>query len=270
MSDETTMMDDGQGASEDWRSAIPEDLQNDPSLADIKDIAGLAKSYVHAQHMIGSDKVVVPSKDAPQEEKDAFFNKLGRPDTHEGYELPTENMPDIKLDDGLMNQFFQEAHRIGLNKQQAAALVRWQAQAAQEGSEAGVIEMESHLAQAQEAMRKEFGNAYEQNLDMAQQAAKQFGGEELIELLNSTGLGNEPAVIKAFANIGKAISNDEVIGGGGRQSFVLSPAEAKKAISEKKRDPNFMKAYEDRSAQGHADAVAEMGDLFKVAYPSDE
>lgn len=269
MSDET-MIDGGQGASEDWRSAIPEDLQNDPSLADIKDIAGLAKSYVHAQHMIGADKVVLPGTDASQEEKDAFFSKLGRPDTHDGYETPTENMPETQLDEGLLNGFYQEAHRIGLNKQQAAALVRWQAQAAHEGTEASIVEMESHLAQAQEAMRKEFGNAYEQNLDMAQQAAKQFGGEELIALLNSTGLGNEPAVIKAFANIGKAISNDEVIGGGGRQSFILSPAEAKKAIADKKRDPNFMKAYEDRSAQGHAEAVAEMGDLFKVAYPSDE
>ena len=66
---------ENQVASEDWRSSIPEDLQNDPSLADIQDVAGLANGYVHAQHMIGADKVAIPSRDATPEELDNFYNK---------------------------------------------------------------------------------------------------------------------------------------------------------------------------------------------------
>ena len=83
-------------------------------------------------------------------------------------------------------------------------------------------------------------------------------------------MGNEPAVIKAFANIGKAISNDEIIGGGGRQGFMMSPGEAKSQISNLKRDPNFMGSYQDNNHVAHKESVAEMARLYELAYPSDE
>ena len=236
MSEETPQVED-QVASEDWRTAIPEDLQNDPSLADIQDISSLAKGYVHAQRMIGTDKVSIPTNQASQEELDTFYNKLGRPETPQGYEAPTENMPDLPVNEEVRNQFYEEAHRIGLNKQQTAALLRWEAESTKG-------RMDSHSQNSE------------------------FGGDELVNLLDSTGLGNNPAVIKAFANIGKAIMNDEIIGGGGRQGFMMSPGEAKSQIGGLKRDPNFMQAYQDTSNAGHAEAVKEMGRLFELAHPN--
>ena len=261
---------ENQVASEDWRSAIPEDLQNDPSLADIQDVGALAKGYVHAQRMVGSDKVAIPGANAEQTEIDAFYNKLGRPDTPQGYESPTENMPDLPVNEEVRGKFYEEAHRIGLNNQQAAALLRWEAERTQSAMAEHSQNAEIALEKAQDAMRKEFGQAFDEKMNMAKNAAEEFGGAELIELLDKTGLGNEPAVIKAFANIGKAIANDEVIGGGGRQGFMLSPSEAKSQIGALKRDPNFMTAYTDTGNPGHRDAVAEMGRLFSLAHPSDE
>tara|TARA_R100001082_G_C4365710_1_gene161806 strand:+ start:777 stop:1592 length:816 start_codon:yes stop_codon:yes gene_type:complete len=269
MSEETPQVDNvEQVASEDWRSSIPEDLQNDPSLADIQDVGSLAKGYVHAQRMIGSDKVAVPGSQATQEELDTFYNKLGRPETPQGYEAPTENMPDLPVNEEMRGKFYEEAHRIGLNKQQAAALLRWEAQSAQDMIESREQDSQIALEKAQDAMRKEFGRAYEEKVNMAQNAALEFGGEELVNLLDSTGLGNEPAVIKAFANIGKAIANDEIIGGGGRQGFMMSPGEAKAQIGNLKRDPNFMQAYQDTTNAGHTEAVKEMGRLFELAHPN--
>ena len=267
MSEETPVE---QVASEDWRSAIPEDLQNEPSLADIQDVASLAKGYVHAQHMIGSDKVAIPSREASQEEMDNFYNKLGRPESVDGYEAPKENMPDIPFDNELQTQFFEEAHRIGLNKQQAGALIRWQAEQAQSGMEANTQATQQAMQQAQDNMRQEFGKAYDEKMNLAKNAALEFGGEDLMSLLDKTGLGNEPAVIKAFANIGKAIMNDEIIGGGGRQGFMMSPAEAKSQIANMKRDPNFMASYQDQGHVAHKESVAEMAKLYELAYPSDE
>ena len=266
MSEETPVE---QVASEDWRNAIPEDLQNDPSLADIQDVAGLAKGYVHAQHMIGSDKVVIPSREASQEELDTFYNKLGRPESVDGYEAPTENMPeDVAMDADVQSRFFEEAHRIGLNSQQAAALVRWQAEQIGTQQATHIENVEAEMQQAEATMRKEFGKSYEEKMNMATGAAKEFGGEELLEVLNSTGLGNHPAVIKAFASIGKAISNDEIIGGGGRQGFMMSPAEAQSEIANRKRDPNFWSSYQDTEHTAHKESVAEMARLYELAYPS--
>lgn len=270
MSEETNVEQEQetQGTSENFLDSLPEDLRGEPSLQDIKDLGSLAKGYVHAQKMTGADKVVLPSANASDEEMGEFYNKLGRPEQADGYEVPTENMPQVDLDKDLLGGFFEEAHRVGLNKQQAAALVRWQAQQTESYMSDAVQQQESGLEEAQAKMRKEFGAAYDQKMEMATTALKQFGGEELVNLLNSTGLGNEPAVIKAFANVGKAIANDEIIGGGGRQGFLMSPSEAKQAIADRKKDPNFMKSYQERDAMGHKEAVSEMQKLFATAYPT--
>ena len=44
----------------DWKSGIPEDLRNHPSIANMQDVGSLAKSMVHAQSMVGADKIAVP------------------------------------------------------------------------------------------------------------------------------------------------------------------------------------------------------------------
>jgi len=221
--------------------------------------------------MIGADKVVLPAPDASQEDMDAFYNKLGRPEKADGYEVPTENMPaEVPVNGELVGKFFEEAHRIGLNKQQAAAIIRWQTTLQQE--QMGVYEQQNTeaLQTAEATMRKEFGNAYDEKISMAQGAVMRFGGDELVKMLNDTGLGNSPEIIRAFSNIAKAISNDEVIGGGGRQTFMSSPSEAKSTIANKRRDPDFMAAYQDAMHIGHKDAVEEMGRLFENAYPVEE
>ena len=262
---------ENQVASEDWRSAIPEDLQNDPTLADIQDVGSLAKGYVHAQRMIGSDKVSLPGQNATQEELDMFYNKLGRPETSEGYEMPKENMPEnAPINDEQAKMFFEEAHRIGLNKQQAAALLRWQAERNVSDMEDYQKQAEQRMQDAEMQMRKEFGSAYEQNIQMARDAAEKFGGENFINMLNESGMGNDPNLIKTFANIAKSIANDEIIGGGGRQGFLMSPSEALQAIADKKRDPNFMEAYQNKENPTHEQAVKEMGKLYGFAYPQDE
>ena len=67
----------------DWRSGLPEDVAGDPSLADIKDVSSLAKSYVHAQRMVGRDKVSIPQEGAGEDEWNSFYDRLGRPEKYE-------------------------------------------------------------------------------------------------------------------------------------------------------------------------------------------
>ena len=46
----------------DWKQSIPEDIRADKSLESIKDVGSLAKSYIHAQKLVGSDKIPIPNK----------------------------------------------------------------------------------------------------------------------------------------------------------------------------------------------------------------
>jgi hypothetical protein len=55
--------------------SLPEDLRSEPSLADFKDLSGLAKSYVSAQKMLGSS-VRIPTEEASPEAREEFYSKL--------------------------------------------------------------------------------------------------------------------------------------------------------------------------------------------------
>lgn len=75
---------------------------------------------------------------------------------------------------------------------------------------------ESHGQQVQRWLAdakadKEYGGAnYEANVKIAMKAMARFGGPELKAVLNATGLGNNPELIRAFYRAGKAISEDSV------------------------------------------------------------
>ena len=88
MSDEQTTTNDnpiqetttvlGSGSdNQDWRSSLPDELKNDATLQNFKDIESLAKTVVHQQKVLGS-RVPIPKTD---EEKVELYSKLGRPET---------------------------------------------------------------------------------------------------------------------------------------------------------------------------------------------
>jgi hypothetical protein len=61
---------------------------------------------------------------------------------------------------------------------------------------------------------KEFGGEkIEENLAVAKKALDQFGSPELKDLMNKSGLGNHPEMIRFFYRAGKSISPDTFVGG---------------------------------------------------------
>jgi hypothetical protein len=73
---------------------------------------------------------------------------------------------------------------------------------------------------------KEYGGEKaEANLGVAKKALDAFGSDALRELLDVTGLGNHPEIIRAFYRAGKAISEDGVVVGGGGPSSPQSIAQ---------------------------------------------
>lgn len=55
------------------------------------------------------------------------------------------------------------------------------------------------------------GDNYNENVGLARQALASYGDKELSELLESTGFGNHPAIVRAFYKIGKSVSNDTLV-----------------------------------------------------------
>jgi hypothetical protein len=56
------------------------------------------------------------------------------------------------------------------------------------------------------------GEAFNQSVTLANRAIEEFAPPELRKVLDESGLGNHPMLIKTFARIGKKMSNDSLVG----------------------------------------------------------
>lgn len=72
---------------------------------------------------------------------------------------------------------------------------------------------------------KEFGgDKLQENLGVARKALDNFGTPELRTMLDETGLGNHPEVIRLLYRAGKAISEEKFVGGSARGTGAANPA----------------------------------------------
>lgn len=252
----------------EFSTLIPQEFKDHPSLKDIKDMNGLVKSYVHAQSMVGADKVVIPKEGAKPEEIDNFYNKLGRPKTSAEYNLEKLKLPEgfAEQDDKAIREF---SHSLGLNNKQANELNKFLLKTAVEAMEQQKTEAGAAYTAAQQELRTAWGSEYDQNMVKARLAINTFGGQELRDNLEKLGLQDNPLLAKAFAKIGKALSEDQAFHSAGmREGFAQGPDAAKLEISRLNLDSEFQKAYLQFDHPEHKNAVDRMSRLYATAYPT--
>jgi hypothetical protein len=200
-----------------WLDSLPADIKDDPSLKPIKDISGLAKSYVNAQKMIGADKIVLPGKNATEAEWANLYRKMGLPESVDKYEL---NLPkDQKLDESLVKGFKEAAHKAGVLPNQAEKILNQYIQDTQAVLSKMEADKKVEATQKIEALKTEWGKDFEKNVRTAQVALKEFGDESFTQYLDQTGLGNDPQVIKFMAKLGNLLSEDQIKGANTGQKF---------------------------------------------------
>ena len=57
------------------------------------------------------------------------------------------------------------------------------------------------------------GTKFKESAEQAQRVVKKFGSEKLTQILNETGYGNHPELVRTFARIGRAMADDKLITG---------------------------------------------------------
>jgi hypothetical protein len=139
----------------------------------------------------------------------------------ESYDL---QMPDgIELDKAAADEFTAIAKELKLDQTAAQKFADIGAKMAQRQIEAHAKLVETWTEQVK--TDKELGgDKLDQNLGIARKAIDTFGSPELKELLNSTGLGNHPEVVKLAFKVGKAISEDGFVAGKAPGSVSNDPA----------------------------------------------
>ena len=221
---------------EDWRGSIPEEIRGHKSLQHINDIGALAKSYVHAQSMIGADKVAIPGKHATDEDWNEVYRRLGAPESAEQYNI-VHNIPEgEQTDQGMVDWFAGAAHAAGLTQMQAQKLAdQWNDMAAQ-GAQSEVSNYESYIKDVEKELRSEYGQAFDDKLNLGNGVVSEFGDLEILELQMADGsyLGDNPNVIRLLANIGSFMQEKmgEDTLEGVKLSGGLTPEQARDKVSE--------------------------------------
>lgn len=258
----------GGGTPTDWRSTLPEDIRSHASLKDIADIPTLAKSYVHAQQLVGAEKILKPQQNWGEKEWTAFYQQLGRPEKPEGYsfKVEKEKLPaGISLDDTRLNEAKLELHKLGLSDKQAAGALQYYLDRMIKEHTDISTSAENQRQQAITALKQEFGDNFDQKVNIAQAVVKKFGGPELQEVIDS--IGNNPGFIKLFSAIGEAMM-DDTARGGGDGLIVTDAAAALSEINQLKGNAEFQAALGDRMNPGHRGALERWTALHEKAYQS--
>lgn len=230
-------------APADWKTLITDPaLREDGTIKDVKSVDDAVKQLAHWRR-VASGQNRVPGDDAPPDEWEKFYSRLGRPDKPELYgleEVAKSLGVDVVSSEELsgLQQLF---HSKGVPAKTAVAITEHLmglTKKAQEEQSKSLAEMKSKW-KAQ--LNGEYGQAYEQKMAVARNFAQAMGGEEFVQLLDAMGLNEHPTVVKALLKSASAQGEARFVSGRAPNATgALSPEEARAEIERLRGDPKFV------------------------------
>jgi len=155
-------------------------------------------------------------QDAGKEQNKAKDDPADKvPDKPEGYELKFAE--GTQVDQALLADFQKEAHALGIKPTQAQKLASmYEAHVAKAG-EAAAAEQRRVVEEAKKGWEAEIEKlpTFTQDRAHIQSALRQYGDQELYELLDQTNLGSHPKMWAFMAKIGKELAEPGFHGKGG-------------------------------------------------------
>lgn len=241
----------------DWRSELPAELRK--AAEKFKSPADVVKSYASLERRLGRS-VVVPDQSAGREEIEAFYARLGRPETPDGYEfripddVPDHLRPQTGADTGRQD-FLARMHEAGATQATVQAAIDWYYGAiSQTDRELDRVKEEAR-ADAEAELHRDWGAAYGKNIELARRAARHFGGEELLAAFEKAGLADDPVCLRAFCRIGAASAEDGLLSGG---SGPMGSAQ--------QRIDRLMGDHFGKASYASAEVQNELRDLYQQVY----
>lgn len=213
----------------DWRAELPDDLKrfaaNLGSPADaVRMAAGLRQKL--------SNAIVPPGPDASDDDIEAFRRRMGVPDRPEGYAISRPGDLPVGVGDtgaAREQEFLEVMHSAGAAPEIVQAAFDWYYGSVAAAGRDSADRLAAERDQASRVLLREWGDDYERNMDHARRAARAYGGDGLVERLDAAGLGNDPAVIRAFHLIGLELGEDEIFAD-------AAPADRGLRLEERARD----------------------------------
>ncbi len=119
----------------------------------------------------------------------------------------------VSFNDQDWEAFKTLAAEMKLSPKQVQKLADFESACAKRKAEENLAQKQQQISAWANETRALYGAELEQEITYALRAANTFGGPDLRALLEETGLGNHPVVIRTLSGIGRTISEDACPGG---------------------------------------------------------
>ena len=204
----------GQGGGDaKWFDSLPDDIKGNDVIKGFDGVESLAKAHLTTQAQLAELQAKAPVVPGKPEE-------YGLPEKFEG--LPDDF---VKAESAKFAGF---VHKFGLSKEQALGL--FEAMAADE--KASLADAEAVIAKAakdtEAELSKEYGDKKDEKIKAGVSAlvkiaeASGIKAEDFTAMLNATGIGDNPMIIKMSVKLADLISSDvferSFTGGGGEKT----------------------------------------------------
>ena len=242
-----------------WYDSLPQDMREDQNITKFESVEVLAKSWQHAQKMIGADKIPMPQS---EDDWNNVYGKLGRPDEASLYKI--EAPEGFEVNQEAQDSFKEFCHKLGLNQNQTQLAATFDMERQMAGATASTEASKAALTEAQNSLKGEWGEAHEQNVNIAARAASEFMGEDGAKffdeaMIDGVPAGEHPGLLKMFHSVAKGMmesSNLEGLANEGKQT----PQEIQDSINTLMQNP----AYIDPRHLDHKSVSRKVQALFEL------
>ncbi len=242
----------------EFLKGIDSTLAVEPSLKNMKDLNSLVKSFVHAQKSIGSDKIIIPKKDASPEQWKEVFTKLGLPNKEE-YKINRGEK--AVLDEKFYSKAAELGHELGILPHQMSGFITKLEEDAVAARDAHLSSIKTQQEEAVANLKKEWGESFDAKIFNAREVIKKFGSEEDAKFIQESGLSSNPSFVKFIEKIGATMKEAKIIEGKDSNN---SPADFKADLDSIMKDKNH--PYWNKDHIGHEAAKKQVSELFTKVY----
>ena len=222
-----------------WRAGLPDDLKQNEAFKSFKTVGEFGKDYLAVktkatdlEKKIGDYVPKLPDN-ATDDDRNVYFDALGRPKTASEYEFEGEdkNAPEWT------SHWKQQFHSLGLTKTQAKTLsTAWNKQM-QAMVDAHNASIKNEMTAAETKLRSELGDKYDTNVELAKRMWTKYGEGEFDKAFANGNSAYRSTTIRMLLKFASLTGEDRSPqagmsqGGGNKPAFIeydKSPAPPKK------------------------------------------